>query len=1579
MTESSGGYYEYYESTRANGHWFVVKRISTSVTYNSSSAYTGFNGTDLTIGGTTDCEIDPTPAHYYLIVWKPNTPFNSSDNPVISASTTLPDDESMQTIYLKHNNIWNADGAKYAVYYFYNSGATDNGWSGYMTETSCLPGTFETEIPALYSKVIFVRLNPAGGINWESKWNQTEDQTIPANKDYFIIDYINGGYADNSRGHWDVYYCQPTKIYLNHNNLWNADGARYAVYYWNASGNHWLDLTRVCSTDVYTAVIPAGFSDFILCRMNGGTSDNNWSNCWNKTVDLSAKGHDGYCYTPTSCGNPGSGSWSGSAYHPTYYSITFNANGGIGSMETIDSICPSGSETLPANTFNRYAYAFAGWNTAANGSGMSYADGATINSISSNITLYAQWEEGCDVLAAGHATAGPSFAGTIGTVTVHQSNNAIKSTYDNSTATYTYLRTSEYIKLLPKAGMTFAAGDSLIVEIFQKSNSNPYTTGFVLAASNDSIGFYMPNQTSHIFKYQLKAADISGDGSVRLLRYDSHAGFMSVAIRHCPSTVDISGTVQKSNVARYSTNMTWYGDHDEYFDFGPTDRANLDRWAEWDINLLCSGKYTITEEYYCTTGRGWKFALINPADRTDTISTYLTGSQEGNTGTKTYTTKWDLSSVPAGEYILCIRNVRGWAQPKLKSLTLTHTGCSVSFTKAPNQAQYGKAGDSSRATGEINTPTVETTGIAFGTPVDTTDNVLTIGSVTLTAPLTNNGRLTGVPTGGGTTSPSCVWRFDHWEHVPTSVAGDIDSIRAVYIPTFNVEYNTMGGTINDAVYTTWYEYTGLSSTETDLPVNVTKDGYTFAGWYQSSTALLFTSITGNYYGDYRGEWCLKAHWVLTCDEPQTLSKVTLTGSGTSSYTVEGYDEEYVGTPVVSVSASSIAVDADGDGNNETGYQLGADNDIVFATLRTGGFRAGDVIRVTLTKENTTRRVNTVTSYLTFYYGIGTSDAQMLFNKGNVTGPGVYEYVLDADDVMEMNTAHANGVGVFREAVNGENPYVYSVEIFGCRDLVFDDNNNTHLWSDPKNWGPTHSEIPAHYQATRILKPCIVDIDDAHAKSVKLCREYSGHDGSLTIAETAALAVVQRVSEVWGTDYTTLHDVAAENLVIKSSDTHQGALIHGDDGSHTHATVEFYARGAGSPNADATWQYMGVPFSDITRAQSHYEGSWMCQWIENTVGNAGSNWKWVNTSDALTPFVGYALSNSTAKTFTNVGTLVASTDQTLSLTYAGTDYKGWNMFANSWMAPIQITHFEASDFDSGVQATIYLFNTGNNNGNQATYSATSSPGQYVAVPIATAGEMATEYQFIAPMQGFYIVTEAAGNVALNYDRLVRNPENHESDPISVRPSRSPRHATQYNRTPMPRIIIDVEGNRFGDRLYLFENEERTHGFDNAWDGYKFEGEAYAPQLMTRTGDLDLAVDVSPSFGGKRIAFRIGEDNEYTLRFSTNEEGLYLRDLLNGDEVAIMEGGEYTFLAFNQESEERFEIIDRRHSGEVPTGIEEIGDGSSAAILEMAIYTADGRLVLHRTTDFNDPLLLPETGVYIVCLKTTTGLQVLKITF
>jgi uncharacterized protein (TIGR02145 family)/uncharacterized repeat protein (TIGR02543 family) len=71
------------------------------------------------------------------------------------------------------------------------------------------------------------------------------------------------------------------------------------------------------------------------------------------------------------------------------YTVTYNANNGTGApanQTKTHDVALTLSTAVPART----GYAFAGWNTSANGSGTSYASGASYTA-NAAVTLYAQW------------------------------------------------------------------------------------------------------------------------------------------------------------------------------------------------------------------------------------------------------------------------------------------------------------------------------------------------------------------------------------------------------------------------------------------------------------------------------------------------------------------------------------------------------------------------------------------------------------------------------------------------------------------------------------------------------------------------------------------------------------------------------------------------------------------------------------------------------------------------------------------------------------------------------------------------------------------------------------------------------------------------------------------------------------------------------------------------------------------------------------------------------------------------------------------------------------------------------------
>lgn len=87
-------------------------------------------------------------------------------------------------LYLAPNANWKADGARFAAYFFGDGDA----WVS-MTDADA-DGIYEVNIPVGgYTSLIFCRMNPATTANnWDNKWNQTGDLTIPTDgKNLFTL------------------------------------------------------------------------------------------------------------------------------------------------------------------------------------------------------------------------------------------------------------------------------------------------------------------------------------------------------------------------------------------------------------------------------------------------------------------------------------------------------------------------------------------------------------------------------------------------------------------------------------------------------------------------------------------------------------------------------------------------------------------------------------------------------------------------------------------------------------------------------------------------------------------------------------------------------------------------------------------------------------------------------------------------------------------------------------------------------------------------------------------------------------------------------------------------------------------------------------------------------------------------------------------------------------------------------------------------------------------------------------------------------------------------------------------------
>ena len=179
---------------------------------------------------------------------------------------------------------------------------------------------------------------------------------------------------------------------------------------------------------------------------------------------------------------------------PAMVTVAFNGNGATsGSMSSIK--IPAGdSQALPGNTFVRSGYDFTGWNTAANGGGTSYGNGATLTTTTAQagqtITLYAQWKSQVNYIQNFTLSDCQSQASS-GNVTVVDSR-------DNSSYTVRYINGACWMtqNLRLSGGRTLTSADSNVASSWSfpstplEGSSYSYTDPQVTINSNTSYGGY---------------------------------------------------------------------------------------------------------------------------------------------------------------------------------------------------------------------------------------------------------------------------------------------------------------------------------------------------------------------------------------------------------------------------------------------------------------------------------------------------------------------------------------------------------------------------------------------------------------------------------------------------------------------------------------------------------------------------------------------------------------------------------------------------------------------------------------------------------------------------------------------------------------------------------------------------------------------------------------------------------------------------------------------------------------------------------------------------------------------------------
>ena len=476
-----------------------------------------------------------------------------------------------------------------------------------------------------------------------------------------------------------------------------------------------------------------------------------------------------------------------------------------------------------------------------------------------------------------------------------------------------------------------------------------------------------------------------------------------------------------------------------------------------------------------------------------------------------------------------------------------------------------------------------------------------------------------------------------------------------------------------------------------------------------------------------------------------------------------------------------------------------------------------------------------------------------------------------------------------------------------------------VWNDLSNWeykGGTPGSTPTINHKVTIKSDITID-GELTAYSLDIDESVT-----VTIAPTGGLTV--GAGGITGAD--------AEHLILKAGTAgdekcQTGYLRISPEygGDMPEAKVEMYTIAYHNKNAatgsKSFYQCMGAPISDAgVMAKTVFgAGSYLYTWNEST-----EDWTNSRTSLEFTPFKGFEVTqkkNSAGLLYTHAGHIVSGSDvKTIDLEYTSAE-KGYNLLANSWTAPIDISQFESDDFVDAT-STIYILNAGTKNNSDNPGESVDAPGKWIGVPIKTAAELAADGlpRVISSMQGFWVkANSGSAQLKLDYSRLVWGVN--YSGYTANKPLRvQQRDMEEEDESRIEKMKINIYGAEESDVLFMLESNKYDKAYEDGYDAYKVSSEGL--DLYSIEEDAKLSVDATYSISGTALGLRTGDETAYTFRFTrVTADKWALWDIETGQKIDINEGTEYTFFTEpDSEINGRFMIIEREEVNNTTTQIE-----------------------------------------------------------
>jgi uncharacterized repeat protein (TIGR02543 family) len=180
---------------------------------------------------------------------------------------------------------------------------------------------------------------------------------------------------------------------------------------------------------------------------------------------------------------------------PKTYTVTFNNNGGSGTM-TAQTANYNTATALTANSFTKTGYTFSGWNTAANGTGTAYVDGASYP-FTSSTTLYAQWTINSYTLTYNGGTHGSISGNPYQLVPYLTSGTAVTAVASNG---YTFSGWSDGVATAARTDTALVGGTNVTAQ---------YTTNNYTLTYNATLGGSISGNASQPVPYLNSGAQVT--------------------------------------------------------------------------------------------------------------------------------------------------------------------------------------------------------------------------------------------------------------------------------------------------------------------------------------------------------------------------------------------------------------------------------------------------------------------------------------------------------------------------------------------------------------------------------------------------------------------------------------------------------------------------------------------------------------------------------------------------------------------------------------------------------------------------------------------------------------------------------------------------------------------------------------------------------------------------------------------------------------------------------------------------------------------------------------------------------------